>query len=146
MTPPPSPANIPIFSASYRCVCVSLSVESNSLRSHVLKPVHGILQATILQRVAISFSRASSDPGIKPGSPALQADSLPSEPPGKPLLMVISSKRFTYVCSQRFLFSHFLLDIFNRPLPLPTTAQNCSSRSPVTCVLLYPMTNSQASS
>ena len=25
-----------------------------------------------------------SDPGIKPGSPALQADSLPSEPPGKP--------------------------------------------------------------
>ena len=25
-----------------------------------------------------------SDPGIKPGSPALQADSLLSEPPGKP--------------------------------------------------------------
>ena len=24
-----------------------------------------------------------SNPGIKPGSPALQADSLPSEPPGK---------------------------------------------------------------
>ena len=26
------------------------------------------------------------DPGIKPGSPALQADSLPSEPPWKPLV------------------------------------------------------------
>ena len=25
------------------------------------------------------------DPGIEPGSPALQADALPSEPPGKPL-------------------------------------------------------------
>ena len=25
------------------------------------------------------------DPGIEPGSPSLQADSLPSEPPGKPL-------------------------------------------------------------
>ena len=25
------------------------------------------------------------DPGIEPGSPALQADSLSSEPPGKPL-------------------------------------------------------------
>ena len=25
------------------------------------------------------------DPGIQPGSPALQADSLPTEPPGKPL-------------------------------------------------------------
>ena len=24
------------------------------------------------------------DPGIKPGTPALQADALPSEPPGKP--------------------------------------------------------------
>ena len=24
------------------------------------------------------------DPGIEPGSPALQADALPSEPPGKP--------------------------------------------------------------
>ena len=24
------------------------------------------------------------DPGIEPGSPALQADSLPSEPPGEP--------------------------------------------------------------
>ena len=29
------------------------------------------------------------DPGIKPGSPALQADSLPVEPPGKPLLIKI---------------------------------------------------------
>ena len=26
------------------------------------------------------------DPGIKPGSPALQADALPSEPPGTPLI------------------------------------------------------------
>ena len=25
------------------------------------------------------------DPGIEPGSPALQADALPSEPPGKPI-------------------------------------------------------------
>ena len=28
------------------------------------------------------------DPGIEPGSPALQADSLPSEPPGKPCMMI----------------------------------------------------------
>ena len=26
------------------------------------------------------------NPGIKPGSPSLQANSLPTEPPGKPLL------------------------------------------------------------
>ena len=29
--------------------------------------------------------RDLSNPGIEPGSPALQADALPSEPPGKPL-------------------------------------------------------------
>ena len=29
-----------------------------------------------------------SDPGIEPGSPALRADSSPSEPPGKPILVL----------------------------------------------------------
>ena len=48
--------------------------------------VHGILQARILEWVAISFSRDIPDPDIEPGSPALQADSLLSEPPGKPWL------------------------------------------------------------
>ena len=28
------------------------------------------------------------DPGIEPRSPALQADALPSEPPGKPIIKV----------------------------------------------------------
>ena len=37
--------------------------------------VHGILQARILEWVAMPSSRGSSDPEIKPGSPALQADS-----------------------------------------------------------------------
>ena len=39
--------------------------------------VHGILQARILDWVAISFSGDLPNPGIKPKSPALQADSLP---------------------------------------------------------------------
>ena len=50
--------------------------------------VHGIFQARrVLEWVAISFSRGEnlSNPGNKPGSPTLQADALPSEPPGKPL-------------------------------------------------------------
>ena len=46
--------------------------------------VHGILQARILKWVGTPFSRGLPYPGIKLGSPALQADSLPSEPPGKP--------------------------------------------------------------
>ena len=46
--------------------------------------VHGSLQARILKWIVISFSRDLPHPGIKPGSPTLQADSLLSEPPGKP--------------------------------------------------------------
>ena len=46
--------------------------------------VYGILQARILEWVAIFFSRGSSDPGIEPESPALQTDSLPSELQGNP--------------------------------------------------------------
>ena len=29
------------------------------------------------------------DPGMQPGTPALQADSLPSEPPGKPFFLIV---------------------------------------------------------
>ena len=43
-----------------------------------------ILQAGILEWVAYPFSGYLPNPGIKPGSPALQADSLPAEPQGKP--------------------------------------------------------------
>ena len=50
--------------------------------------VHEILQARILEWVAMPSSRDLPDPGIEPRSPALQADSLLSEPPGKPCLSV----------------------------------------------------------
>ena len=43
-----------------------------------------ILQARILEWVAFPFSRDLPNPGIKPRSLALQVDSLPAEPPGKP--------------------------------------------------------------
>ena len=46
--------------------------------------VRGILQARTLERVAIPSPGDPPDPGTEPRSPALQADSLPSEPPGKP--------------------------------------------------------------
>ena len=47
--------------------------------------VCGILQAIVLEWVAISFSRGSS----WPGSPALQTDSLPTELLGKPLVFYL---------------------------------------------------------
>ena len=46
--------------------------------------VHGILQARRLEWVAIPFSRGSSQLRIESESLVLQADCLPSEPPGKP--------------------------------------------------------------
>ena len=56
--------------------------------------IHGTLQARVLEWVAVSFSRKDPgdlsgdlpNPGIEPGSPALQADALTSEPPEKPSL------------------------------------------------------------
>ena len=43
--------------------------------------IHGILQARILEWVPFPSSGNLPDQGIKPRSPALQADALPSEPP-----------------------------------------------------------------
>ena len=39
------------------------------------------------------------DPGIKPGSPTLQEDALPSEPPGSPNLRVDFGKNLSCVWS-----------------------------------------------
>jgi len=46
--------------------------------------VRGNLQAGTLEWLAFPFSRGSSQPRDRTRSPALWADSLPSEPPGKP--------------------------------------------------------------
>ena len=51
--------------------------------------VYGILQARILDWVAFPSPGDLPDPRIKPKSPALQADSLLSEPLGKPASMQI---------------------------------------------------------
>jgi len=75
-------------SSSLRNVCVSRSVMPDSFRSMDCSPpgfsAHGSLQARIQVWLPIPFSRGSSWL-IEPGSPALQVDSFPSEPPGKPL-------------------------------------------------------------
>ena len=46
---------------------------------------HGILQARKLEWETVPLSRDLPNPGIKPRSCTLQAGSLPSEPPGKPM-------------------------------------------------------------
>ena len=67
------------------CMLLNLSIsESHSVMSNSadVEFVHGIFQARILEWLAFPFSRRSS----QPRSPALQADSLPAEPQGKPEL------------------------------------------------------------
>ena len=67
---------------------VKVKVKVAQSRSTLCDPmdytVHGILQARILEWIAFPSPGDLPNPGIKPRSPALQADSLPAEPPGKP--------------------------------------------------------------
>ena len=65
-------------------VKVKVAQSSPTLCNLMDYTVHGILQARILEWVAISFSRESSQPRDQIWSSALQADSLLSKPPRKP--------------------------------------------------------------
>ena len=53
--------------------------------------VHGILQATVLEQVAIPFSRGSSKPRDQTQVSCIAADSSPAEPPGKPKNTAVGS-------------------------------------------------------
>ena len=82
-------------------VKVSCSVMSDSEIMDYTSPgssVHEVLQARILEWVAMPFSRESSNPGIKPRTRALQAGSLPPEPPGTQVM--------TNTCKEHFLKRH----------------------------------------
>ena len=57
--------------------------------------VQGILQVGILEWVAIPSSKGPSHPGIKPWSPASQADSLPFELQGSPIVCNLRVKKLT---------------------------------------------------
>ena len=95
---PPPLFNLKALITHTVCMCLYVS-KSLQLYSTLCDPVdcslpgssvRGILQARILQWVAIPFSRGSFQPGIEPRSPALQADSLSSEPPGQSTVLPIN--------------------------------------------------------
>ena len=64
-------------------VCVSHSVMSNSLQPHELDKLEPARLLYPWDSPGLPFSSPEGlpDPGIEPGPPALQADSLASEPP-----------------------------------------------------------------
>ena len=74
-------------------------------------PVHGILLARILERVAIPFSRGSADPGVEPRPPALKVDSLLSEPPGK--YSIGENDLEELLCHEKLILSVSLLTSFS---------------------------------
>ena len=76
-----------LYGAVLCCAVLSCSVVSDSFRSHgparLLCP-WGFSKQEYWSGWHIPSPGTLPDPGIEPGSPALQADSLLSEPPGKP--------------------------------------------------------------
>ena len=68
------------------CVCVSHSVMSDSLQVHGLMPLSmEVSSQEYWSGLPYPSLEDLSNLMIKLRSPALQADSLPSEPPGKPI-------------------------------------------------------------
>ena len=72
------------------CAVFSLSVMSYSLQPHGLQPTRlfcpwGFSRQEYWSGLPCPPPGALPNPEIKPRSPALQADSLPAEPPGKPV-------------------------------------------------------------
>ena len=69
---------------------LSRSVVSDSLQSHELQPTRLLCpwrfsRQEYLNRLPCPPPGDLPDPGIEPRSPTLEVDSLPSEPPGKPV-------------------------------------------------------------
>ena len=76
-----------------------------------------IFQARLLGGLPFPSPWELSDPGIKPGSPTLQADSLVSEPPRNPKNMEEERKIDTGYCDNKyklffFFFFRFVLALF----------------------------------
>ena len=95
--------------------------------------VHGILQARIQEWVAIPSSRGSSNLGIEPWSPALQADSLLSESHHSqrpdsmtkghpPYLWAVTATAVLGQTTEEIVMNHSLLEFF--------ISSNLSSRNP----------------
>ena len=86
--------------------------------AHEAPPSMGFSRQEYWSRLPFPSPGALPDPGIEPGSPALQADSLPSEPPGKPLdalgKSLVSDKLFYYIaCATSTLCDNSLCFFFS---------------------------------
>ena len=93
----------------YTCVCFMLMCEGDDevkslSRVRLCDPtdcsipgssIHGIFQARVLEWLPFPSPKDLPDPGIEARSLTLQADSLPSEPPGKSLILLQQKSIFS---------------------------------------------------
>ena len=103
----------PLCSVTQLCLTLFDSMDCSSPGSSI----HGILQARILEWVSFPPSGDLPDPGIKPRFPALEVDSLPAVPPGKPTntIDIVYSNLFDICFQQIFsflFFANFFLPAF----------------------------------
>ena len=84
--------------------------------------IHGMFQAKVLEWTAIASPQDLPNPGIKPRSPALQADALPSEPRGKSLYNM-NSIVFTSQCHC----------VSKRPIDLSISQVKVVNKASVSC-------------
>ena len=94
----------------------SCAVVSNSLQTR------GLLQARILEWVAFLFSKGSSQHRDQIRSPALQADSLPTELSGKPKTIafnIVKIQVFQFLFSISYTRDNCTIREVNLVIPLP---------------------------
>ena len=73
------------LTSGYCCPSCSVAVMSSFWGTDGLKPLPmGFPRQVYWSGLPFPFPGDLPDPGIESGSPALQADALPSEPPGMP--------------------------------------------------------------
>ena len=90
--------NAMIFQGMKLLVTQSCPTLCNPTDCSICSSVHGILQARIPEKgLPLPSPGDLTDPGIKPGSAALQKDALSSEPPGKPFSRREDWKYFTLI-------------------------------------------------
>ena len=65
--------------------CVQLFVTPRTV-AYQAPPSMGFSRQECWSRLSFPSPGDLPEPGIEPGSPALRAEALPSEPPGKPIL------------------------------------------------------------
>ena len=98
---PKKPPSLPVESSLWSCVrAQSLSRVRDSCSAMDCSPSgssgHGILQASILEWVAISFSKGFSRPRDRTMSPALAGGFFTPEPPGKYTAYVTEAPRHRF--------------------------------------------------